>query len=772
MIGKWLGKMKDYIFGDETETDTRDISKNNKATGRIISEHKSVEPKVLHRYPEGKFRFPVIPDVDRDKDLQSSKEKRKINHKPTPYNKKVHTIVKNETKREKFSGRNFKAQDIPSPVYGFGERTLYVKKDDNLPVSDEMQILQQDPAGFVEVNYEHQVTQNEASELTFEEQMPISYIDLNDGKENEVWDMDFPEDVKKIDQMEDEVPEYIEEISVSELELSSLEDELSGSEEELSSSGDELSGSQEESSRSETKLLESVQNTISSRDHDSKPVHEKRDGAKRTVPFNVLMLKQDKRNQRTNGNTYQFPPLHLMERPSYSADSDAEWLQEQQDLLQSTLENFNVKATVIGAVQGPAVTRLEVQPAAGVKVSKITNLSDDIKLSLAARDIRIEAPIPGRNAVGIEVPNLKSRPVPLREIIQTPEFKNSTSPLTVALGLDISGQPIVTDLQKMPHGLIAGATGSGKSVCINSILISLFYKADPDEVKLLLVDPKMVELAPYNRIPHLVTPVITDAKEATNALKWTVEEMERRYEEFSGIGVRDIKRFNQIAGSNGKKKLPYIVVIIDELADLMMVSPHDVEEAICRIAQKARACGIHLLLATQRPSVDVITGLIKANIPTRTAFSVSSQVDSRTIIDTSGAEKLLGKGDMLFLGNGSSKPQRIQGTFVSDEEIERITSFLRKQRQPEYLFEKEVLIQQNAFGDFEDDLFLEACDFILEQGAASSSALQRRFRIGFNRAARLIEMMEAQGIVSEAMGSKPRNVLISKEEYEEQVLNN
>ena len=316
-----------------------------------------------------------------------------------------------------------------------------------------------------------------------------------------------------------------------------------------------------------------------------------------------------------------------------------------------------------------------------MKVNKITNLSDDIKLSLAARDIRIEAPIPGKHTIGIEVPNKKSRPVFLSEIVNNPEFLRQESPLTAVLGLDISGKPIVTDLRKMPHGLIAGATGSGKSVCINTILVSLLYKARPEELKLLLIDPKMVELAPYNRIPHLVSPVITDVKAATAALKWAVEEMERRYELFAHTGVRDISRFNELAEKHKQyaDKLPYIVIVIDELADLMMMSPADVEEAICRIAQKARACGIHLIIATQRPSVDVITGLIKANIPTRIAFSVSSQVDSRTIIDMSGAEKLLGRGDMLFLENGSSKPVRLQGTFVSDEEIDEVVAHVRKQ---------------------------------------------------------------------------------------------
>ncbi|WP_139378411.1 DNA translocase FtsK [Mesobacillus jeotgali] len=464
---------------------------------------------------------------------------------------------------------------------------------------------------------------------------------------------------------------------------------------------------------------------------------------------------------------YEFPPLELLNPPVFKAP-DPEWISEQEQMLNDTLRNFNVGARVVNVTQGPSVTRFEVQPEPGVKVNKITNLSDDIKLSLAAKDIRIEAPIPGKHTIGIEVPNHSSRPVLLSEILQTAGFMDIESPLSVALGLDIAGNPIVTDLKKMPHGLIAGATGSGKSVCINTMLVSLLYKAHPDEVKLLLIDPKMVELAPYNQIPHLVSPVITDVKAATASLKWAVEEMERRYELFAHTGVRDINRFNELAEKHRRfsHKLPYIVIVIDELADLMMMAPADVEEAICRIAQKARACGIHLIIATQRPSVDVITGLIKANVPTRIAFSVSSQVDSRTIIDISGAEKLLGRGDMLFLENGSSKPFRLQGTFVTDNEIDDIVAFVREQRAPEYLFEQEELLKKAQVTDDEDELFYEACEFVIDQGGASTSSVQRRFKIGYNRAARLIEMMEQQGFISEGRGSKPRDVLITAEDLE------
>jgi len=540
-------------------------------------------------------------------------------------------------------------------------------------------------------------------------------------------------------------------------------------------------------------------------------VQEREQPRRSHLPFNVMMLKQDKRKweQKSIGRRetikpskeilnnkspevpmktempssseplnndfeddsdlmrYHYPERSLLNPPVSNA-IDNEWLKSQEDLLNQTLHNFNVGAKVVNVTQGPSVTRFEVQPEPGVKVNKITNLSDDIKLSLAAKDIRIEAPIPGKHTIGIEVPNQISRPVPISEIIETSVFRDSTSPLTAVLGLDISGKPIITDLKKMPHGLIAGATGSGKSVCINTILISLLYKASPEDLKLLLIDPKMVELAPYNQIPHLVSPVITDVKAATAALKWAVEEMERRYELFAHAGVRDIGRFNELALQHKRysEKLPFIVIVIDELADLMMMSPADVEEAICRIAQKARACGIHLIIATQRPSVDVITGLIKANVPTRIAFSVSSQIDSRTIIDISGAEKLLGRGDMLFLENGSSKPVRLQGTFVSDEEIDLVVAHVREQQAPNYLFEQEELLKKAQITEEEDELFYEACEFVIDQGGASTSSLQRRFKIGYNRAARLVDMMEKQGYISGARGSKPREVLISEADLE------
>jgi S-DNA-T family DNA segregation ATPase FtsK/SpoIIIE len=465
---------------------------------------------------------------------------------------------------------------------------------------------------------------------------------------------------------------------------------------------------------------------------------------------------------------YQFPEMSSLhhEGQGHNEEDDA-WIDQQASTLMETFQHFGLKADLIGVTQGPTVTRYEIQPAPGIKISKFTNLQDDLKLSLAAKEIRIEAPIPGKHAIGIEVPNLKAKPVHLGSILSSEAFDQSDSPLTICLGSDLSGEPVVTDIQKMPHGLIAGSTGSGKSVCINSLLVSLLYKASPEQLRLLLIDPKVVELSPYQSIPHLVTPVVTDPKRATASLKWAVEEMERRYQLFAAEGVRDLARYNKVVAQKTGEEitLPYIVIIIDELADLMMVSPQDVEDAICRITQKARACGIHLIVATQRPSVDVITGLIKANIPTRLAFSVSSQVDSRTILDMAGAERLLGKGDMLFLQNGAPKPIRVQGNFVSDEEIESIIQQVSATDHQRFLFSQDDLLSTVQESDMEDELAEEAAFLVMEQGMASASSLQRKFRIGYNRAARLIDWMEEQGMISESLGSKPRSVIWSQDQF-------
>ncbi|MGE7021526.1 DNA translocase FtsK [Solibacillus cecembensis] len=462
---------------------------------------------------------------------------------------------------------------------------------------------------------------------------------------------------------------------------------------------------------------------------------------------------------------YVKPPLDFLVPPEEMIE-DREWMDEQGDRLVEALSYFQIQAHIESIVQGPAVTQFEITVGQGTKVSKVRNLADDIKLALAAKDIRIDAPIPGKRSIGIEIPNRISRAVRLSEVTDSDSFRNSDSPLEAALGLDLTGRPVTIDLRKMPHGLIAGATGSGKSVCINSILVSLLYKSNPNDLKLMLIDPKMVELAPFNHIPHLVSPVITDVKAATAALKWAVEEMERRYQLFMHSGARKIEAYNKMCEENRMyaQKLPYLLIVIDELADLMMMSPQDVEDSICRITQKARAAGIHLIVATQRPSVDVITGLIKANIPTRIAFSVSSQIDSRTILDAQGAERLLGRGDMLYLGNGMSAPTRIQGTFVTDDEIEEIIEYVRDQGEPEYIFKQEELLKRSEAVEEQDELFEEICRFVFEQGSVSTSLLQRRYKIGYNRAARLIDMLEGQGFVSEPKGSKPRDVFITEED--------
>ncbi|CAI6028529.1 FtsK/SpoIIIE family DNA translocase [Cohnella sp. JJ-181] len=470
---------------------------------------------------------------------------------------------------------------------------------------------------------------------------------------------------------------------------------------------------------------------------------------------------------------YRMPPIHLLGKPQNGAKGGAgDGGREVARKLEATLESFGVRAKVLDVARGPAVTRYELQPDVGVKVSRIVSLTDDIALALAAKDIRMEAPIPGKSAIGIEVPNNEVSVVTLREVLETPTFQEAPSKLTIAFGRDISGQPIVGNLARMPHMLVAGATGSGKSVCINGIITSLLYKAKPDEVKFLMIDPKMVELNVYNGIPHLLAPVVTDPRRASLALKKIVVEMEKRYEKFSKSGTRNIEGYNNLmlSGDNPDGVLPYIVVIVDELADLMMVAAGDVEDAICRLAQMARAAGIHLIIATQRPSVDVITGVIKANIPSRIAFGVSSQVDSRTILDMVGAEKLLGRGDMLFLPMGASKPIRVQGAFLSDNEVESVVAYARGQAEAEYNEELVPEIEESddsANNEQLDELFDQAVGIILEAKQASVSLLQRRMRIGYTRAARLIDSMEARGVVGPYEGSKPREVLVTLEQYQQ-----
>ncbi len=481
---------------------------------------------------------------------------------------------------------------------------------------------------------------------------------------------------------------------------------------------------------------------------------------------------------------YKYPPIDLLKKDEIgNAGSIEAEMEQTADRLVETLRSFGVETRIVDISRGPTVTRYELQPSAGVKISKITNLADDIALNLAAAGVRIEAPIPGKAAVGIEIPNRAGRVVRVRDLLESPVFTNSKSKLTIALGKDIAGNAIVTDIQKMPHGLIAGSTGSGKSVCINSIIMSILYKASPDEVKLIMIDPKVVELAVYNGIPHLYVPVVTDPRKAAGTLGWAVSEMEHRYHMFAANNVRDIDGYNKLAESDSEmKKLPRIVIIIDELADLMMTAPKEVEESINRIAAKARAAGMHLIIATQRPSVDVVTGVIKANIPTRIAFLVSSQVDSRTILDHAGAEKLLGKGDMLFNPAGAIKPSRIQGCFVTDDEVERVVDYVKADHTADY--DKEIMAEierqsqlgkkdhgssNNDDGGEEVDSMLNAAiDVVIETGQASTSMLQRRLKLGYARAARLMDEMEARGIIGGYEGAKPRAVLITREEWMEQ----
>lgn len=472
--------------------------------------------------------------------------------------------------------------------------------------------------------------------------------------------------------------------------------------------------------------------------------------------------------------TYVLPPIDLLNRPPVQTQAgEKKHIATNVKKLERTFESFGVKAKIKKVHLGPSVTKYEVYPDVGVKVSRIVSLSDDIALALAAKGVRIEAPIPGKSAVGIEVPNQEIAMVSLREVLDSDEAKRESSKLAIGLGRDISGVPIMADLAKMPHLLIAGATGSGKSVCINCIITSILMRTKPHEVKLLMVDPKMVELNGYNGVPHLLTPVVTDPKKASLALKKVVEEMERRYERFSETGTRNLESYNNIIRKRNEETgeqqplMPYIVVIIDELADLMMVASKDVEDGITRLAQMARAAGIHLIIATQRPSVDVITGVIKANIPSRIAFSVSSQTDSRTILDSAGAEKLLGKGDMLFLPIGASKPTRIQGAFLTDEEVERVVDFVISQQKAQY--QENMIPDDEPEGgpdEVDDDLFDEAVKLVVDMQTASVSMLQRRFRIGYARAARLIDAMEARQIVGPYEGSRPREVLISKSDEE------
>ncbi len=509
---------------------------------------------------------------------------------------------------------------------------------------------------------------------------------------------------------------------------------------------------------------------------DVKKEAEKPVKKEKPIPMDIKVETQPER-------VYNFPPVNLLKPNKGRSNADvSEELKANATKLVETLKSFGVQTKIIDICRGPAVTRYELQPSAGVKISKITNLSDDIALNLATAGVRIEAPIPNKPAVGIEVPNRKTDIVSIREIVDSEEFRNSKSKLSMALGRDIAGNITVGDIGSMPHLLIAGATGSGKSVCVNSIIVSLLYKSSPEEVRFLMIDPKVVELGIYNGIPHLLVPVVTDPRKAAGALGWAVTEMLNRYKAFADNNVRDLKGYNRLAAkTEGLDPMPQIVIIIDELADLMMAAPNEVEDSICRLAQMARAAGMHLIIATQRPSVDVITGVIKANIPSRIAFAVSSQVDSRTILDGGGAEKLLGRGDMLFYPVGYPKPVRVQGCYVSDTEVEEVVNFIKNKGEPMEYDEKiiEEIDRQATMekkkgdrgmdddNDDSDPLFNDAVECVLESGQASTSYLQRRLKVGYSRAARLVDELEERGIIGPKDGSKPRDVLISRQQWVE-----
>uniref|UniRef100_UPI00406C37E6 DNA translocase FtsK n=1 Tax=Psychrobacillus sp. FSL H8-0483 TaxID=2921389 RepID=UPI00406C37E6 len=780
--------------------------------------------------PKTPFRFPLISDEEKHEFLYGLPKEEKVVEEPflekksndTQSFKPLHTqgiwqqrkqqtVVHRAEKKEIEEApaiirkkRAFTPTDVPSPIYGFSkekEKKVEPKQEKEIIVDDlivmeapipvPQQVVEESVAPVVEI-MERVVGEVEQSVTTMEEiheaidTLPIEEVEETKPtvpKENirpfNVL-MLKSDKQKQVEEAAATVMEIIDEVEVEQ--SSPLTEEIQ-----------EFKVNIPIEEYKDTSPIEEVQ--------EVKPTAPKEN----IRPFNVMMLKSDKQKMNkldiNNPMSQSVQPSALKPetqivtskevliegvkqeivpstytRPSFSyllppeiKDEDNEWMEEQAFTLVEALSHFQITGEIVQTFQGPAVTQFELTVGRGTKVSKIRNLADDLKLALAAKDIRIQAPIPGKSSIGIEIPNRKSRAVRISEVLKTDVFTNSDSPLEVALGLDLTGKPVTLDLRKMPHGLIAGATGSGKSVFINSLLVSLLYKATPEEVKLLLIDPKMVELAPFNHIPHLVSPVITDVKAATAALKWAVEEMERRYQLFAHVGVRDIGRFNTLATEKRQfaQRLPYLVIVIDELADLMMMAPAEVEEAICRIAQKARACGIHLVLATQRPSVDVITGLIKANIPTRIAFSVSSQIDSRTILDQQGAERLLGKGDMLYQGNGMSSPVRIQGTYVSDDEIESVIDYARSQGTPDYMFEQEELMQKAEIASEQDELFEEACRFIVEQGSASTSLLQRKFHLGYNRAARLIDAMYENGYITEQKGSKAREVLLTNDNLEQ-----
>lgn len=798
-----LNLFTEKIDEDETESSEELASSQTERTSfrnQSIKRRQIDIPEVRmkYQYPEERlFRFPVIPDEKNE--FSRNQRKRRSTQKSVrnDYNRKdSHPIQESAPRSErlepifvrknvevnrglikKTSNQPFRPTEVPSPIYGYQprnsnnihtnedlEKPAYLRRKNKQKSVDEQKNTSDSLEAKISTTTEK--IEQIADESAMSEQ--TSFIVLEETENQRTERTKEPKEKQNPVQKDIKQPGLdIFEAQGEQLTEEAADDQTPFTPEDAVSA---LYKNINQFAEMEKENKEIPYNVImTGKDYGLTPTKEGSKIAKKDTRLDEAEKIKQTRLSTNDEAVDKDIPLHLLDDLDDDEQTDESWIQEQRYLLEETLRHFNVEAEVVHATKGPSVTRFEVQPELGVKVSRVRNLSDDLKLNMAAKDIRIEAPIPGKNAIGIEIPNKKSRTVRLEEILSSDAFQNSISPLTVGLGLNIEGEAVITDINAMPHGLIAGATGSGKSVCINTILVSLLYKANYNEVKFLLIDPKMVELAAYNGIPHLVSPVITDIKAATAALKWAVEEMESRYEKFVAHSVRDITRYNEkmTKENAGQDKMPYLVIVIDELADLMMMAPQDVEDAICRIAQKARACGIHLLIATQRPSVDVITGLIKANIPTRIAFSVSQQVDSRTILDTGGAERLLGKGDMLFVENGAGNIARIQGAFVSDEEIERITSYARTIAEPNYLFEQEQLLQQIEADEDMDELLYEVIDFIIEENQASTSSLQRRFRIGYNRAARLMDTLEKMGIINKQNGSRPRDVLMTRAQIEE-----
>lgn len=774
MWEKFKKRVANFIFEYEEfeEDESKQTVSHQKENLDGEKKQQHVKTRMAFEYPKNDspaFRFPLIPDGNQNvKHIQSTEEKR-VNY-PSSTNKPAYIRRKNRPRR-----KHYRTNVHSRSVY---EKKKFVKELEDVPAFVRRRQKRKEEDEHIETNLDSNVN----------DKIDDSAINHDYKSYSRPDELDAVFKRKKYGNQLDYQKEHKQDYhSVERYHTydSESDDDIDIAHSSNASPNDNFTKKQSEGKTSLSNQFYNKNETEAIKDHcfnDNESVNTLQDSQRNDNVDEAVTgtnqigerehYKKNIREHKTERTSEPVQPEQVVESiaiPRHLLDdaiegevTDSGWLREQKRLLNQTLEHFNINAQIVAVTQGPTVTRIEIQPALGVKVSRIRNLADDIKLNLAARDIRIEAPIPGKHTVGIEIPNESPQMVHLQEMIESEAFQQSTAPLTIALGLTIEGEPFITDISKMPHGLIAGATGSGKSVCINTIILSLLYKAHFDDVKLMLIDPKMVELTQYNGIPHLLTPVITDAKAATAALKWAVDEMERRYELFVNHQVRNIKRYNRKLSDD---KLPYIVIIIDELADLMLVSPQEVEDYISRIAQKARAAGIHLILATQRPSVDVITGLIKANIPSRIAFAVSSQVDSRTILDTNGAEKLLGKGDMLFIENGTNKHLRLQGPFVSDEEIDRVVAYLRTVAEVQYLFEHEQLFLQLE-NEEEDDLFDDVVQFVIEEGRASTSMLQRRFRIGYNRAARLIDSMYEQGIISAQNGSKPRDVLITRTQWD------